>query len=117
MRSTLKELTCGDPLASNKCIAGVSRFTLTDSIVIGGCAIGVSATNPRTGIFAFLIDTSLVSGAFCVDHTFWFALNVWIADVVSNTFARGCIVSLLAFSIDATGRGVARLDHLYWSWS
>ena len=104
-------------MAGYEGIASISRLTLTDSIVIGGCAIGVSATNPRTGIFAFLIDTSLVSGAFCVDHTFWFALNVWIADVVSNTFARGCIVSLLAVSIDATRRGVARLDHLYWAWS
>ena len=104
-------------MACNKCIAGVSRFTLTDSIVIGGCAICISTTNPRTGIFAFLIDTSLVSGTFSVDHTFWFALNVWIADVVSNTFARGCIVSLLAVSIDATRRWVARLDHLNWAWS
>ena len=102
-------------MASNKCIAGVSRFTLTDSIMIGSCAIGVSATNPRTGIFAFLIDTSFVSGTFCVDHTFWFALNVGIANVVSNAFARGCIVSLLAVSIDATRRGIARLDHLYWT--
>ena len=104
-------------MTSNKCIASVSRFALTDSIVIGSCAIGVSATNPRTGIFAFLIDTSLVSGAFSIDHTFWLAFNIWIADVVSNTFARGCIVSLLAVSIDATRRGVARLDHLYWTWS
>ena len=74
-------------MTSNKSIASVSRFTLADSIVVGSCAIGVSATNPRTGIFAFLIDTSFVSGTFCVDHTFWFALNVRIANVVSNAFA------------------------------
>ena len=100
-------------MAGYEGIASISRFTLTDSIVVGSCAIGVSTTNPRTGIFAFLIDTSLVSGTFCVDHTFWFTFNVWIANVVSNAFARGCIVSLLAVSIDATRRGVARLDHLY----
>ena len=99
----------------NECIASVSRFTLAHSIMIGGCAIGVSAANPRTGIFAFLIDASLVPGAFCIDHTFWFALNVRIANVVSNAFARGCIVSLLAVSIDATRRRVARLDYLYWT--
>ena len=104
-------------MTSNKSIASVSRFTLANGIVIGCCAIGVSATNPRTGISALLTNTSLVSGAFCVDHTFWFALNVGIANVVSNAFARGCIVSLLAVSIDATRGGVARLDHLYWAWS
>ena len=104
-------------MTSNKCIASVSRFTLTDSIMIGSCAIGVSATNPRTGIFAFLIDTSFVSGTFCVDHTFWFAFNIRIANVVSNTFARGCIVPLLAVGIDATRRRVAGLDHLYWACS
>ena len=74
-------------MTCNKCIASVSRFTLADSIVIGCCAIGVSTTNPRTGIFAFLIDTSLVSGAFCIDHTFWLALDIGIANVVSNAFA------------------------------
>ena len=109
------KLTGSDPLTSNKSIASVSRFTLTNGIVIGCCAVGVSTTNPRTGISALLTNTSLVSGTFCIDHTFWFALNVWIANVVSNAFARGCIVSLLAVSIDATRRGVAGLDHLYWT--
>ena len=104
-------------MTSNKCIASVSRFTLANGIMIGSCAIGVSATNPRTGVSALLTYTSLVSWAFCINHTFWFALNVWIANVVSNAFARGCIVSLLAVSIDTTRRGVARLDHLYWAWS
>ena len=77
----------------------------------------MAATNSRTRVFALLIDTSLVSGAFSIDYTFWLAFNIGIADVVSNTFARGCIVSLLAVSIDATRRGVARLDHLYWALS
>ena len=104
-------------MTCNKSIASVSRFTLTDSIVIGGCTVSKCTANPRTGIFAFLIDASLVSGAFCVDHTFWFAFNIRIANVVSNTFARGCIVPLLAVGIDATRRRVARLDHLYWACS
>ena len=90
-------------------------FALAHCIVIGCCAEGISTAHPRTRIFALLIDTSLVSGAFSIDHTFWLAFNVGIADVVSNAFARGCIVSLLAVSIDATRRGVAWLDHLYWT--
>ena len=104
-------------MTCNECVAGVSWFTLAHCIMIGGCAIGVSAANPRTGIFAFLIDASLVPGAFCIDHTFWFALNVRIANVVSNAFARGCIVSLFAVCIDTTRRRVARLYHLYRAWS
>ena len=102
-------------MTSYKCIASISRFTLADCIVVCSCTIGVGATHPWTRIFAFLIDTSLVSGALSVDHTFWLAFNIGIADVVSNTFARCCIVPLLAVSIDATRRGVARLDHLYWT--
>ena len=81
--------------------------------MIGRCAEGVSTAHPRTRIFALLIDTSLVSGTLSVDHAFWLAFNIGIANVVSNTFARGCIVSLMAVGIDATRRGVARLDHLY----
>ena len=100
-------------MAHHKCIASIPRFTLAHCIVIGCCAEGISTAHPRTRVSALLIDTSLVSGAFSVDHTFWLAFNIGIANVVSNTFARGCIVSLMAVGIDATRRGVARLDHLY----
>ena len=102
-------------MTRHECIASIPRLTLTDCIVVCCCTIGIGTAHPRTRIFALLIDTSLVSGAFSIDHTFWLAFNIGIANVVSNTFARCCIVSLLAVSIDATRRGVARLDHLYWT--
>ena len=102
-------------MTRHECIASIPRLTLTDCIVVGCCTIGIGTAHPRTRIFALLIDTSLVSGAFSIDHTFWLAFNIGIANVVSNAFARCCIVSLLAVSIDATRRGVARLDHLYWT--
>ena len=103
-------------MAHHECIASIPRLTLTDCIVIGRCAEGICTAHPWTRVSALLIDTSLVSGAFSVDHTFWLAFNIGIANVVSNTFARGCIVSVLAVSIDATRRGVARLDYLYGTW-
>ena len=103
-------------MTRHECIASIPRLTLTDCIVVCCCTIGIGTAHPRTRIFALLIDTSLVFGAFSVDHTLWLAFNIRIADIVSNTFARSCVVSLLAVSIDATRRGVARLDHLYWTW-
>ena len=74
-------------MTSNKSIASVSRFTLANSVVVCCRAIGESTTNPRTGVSALLADTGFISRAFCIDHTFWFALNVRIANVVSNAFA------------------------------
>ena len=102
-------------MTRHECIASIPRLTLTDCIVVCCCTIGIGTAHPRTRIFALLIDTSLVSGAFSVDHTFWLAFNIGIANVVSNAFARCCIVSLLAVSIDATRRGIARSDHFYWT--
>ena len=75
----------------------------------------MAATNSRTRVSALLIYAGEVIRTLIVNYTFWLALNVRIAYVVSDAFARSCIVSLLAVSIDSTRRGVARLDHLNWT--
>ena len=102
-------------MAGHKGIASVSWVTLADGIMVGSCAVGVATTDTRTRVPALLADTSLIPWALSIDHTLWLALNVRIAYVVSNAFARSCIISLLAVSIGSTRRGVARLDHLNWS--
>ena len=102
-------------MAGDKSIASVSWVTLADGIMVGGRAVGVATTDTRTWVPALLADTSLIPWALSIDHTLWLALNVGIAYVVGDAFARSCIVSLLAVSIDSTRRGVARLDHLNWT--
>jgi hypothetical protein len=70
--------------------------------VVGGTAVGISPTHPRTGVATLLTYTSLVSGTLSIDYTLWLAFYVGIAHIVSNASAGSSIVSLRAVSIDAT---------------
>ena len=79
-------------MTSHKGVAGVAWITLADSVVIGCSAVGVATADSGTRVTALLTDASFVSRTLSTDHTFWLALNVRVAYVLSNASAGGCIV-------------------------
>ena len=83
--------------------------------MIGHKTGGMRAAHSRTGVHTVLVDASLIPGTFRVDGTLWFALNVRVSNVVSDTGAGSSSSSLCALSVSATGRGIAWLHHFYWA--
>jgi hypothetical protein len=56
--------------------------------MIGNKAGSKGTTNTRTRIHTMLINASLIPWALYIYNAFRFALYIWIANVVLNTFAR-----------------------------
>ena len=54
-------------------------------------------------------------GALLIDGALWFAFNIRIPLETRQTLARGCSISFVAYGIDTTWRGVARVNDL-WPW-
>lgn len=69
------------------------------------------STQSRTWVITTLVDTGQIAGAILVLDTRLLALNIRVTNVVADTFAAGLAVTLSAFSIDTTGRGIAGLEN------
>ena len=54
-------------------------------------------------------------GALLVDGALRFAFNIRVTLEIRQTLARGCAIPFVAYGIDTTGRGVARVNDL-WPW-
>ena len=48
-----------------------------------------------------------------VDGAFWFAFNIRVSLKTRQTLARGCSVPFVAYGIDTTWRGIARVNDLW----
>ena len=68
--------------------------------MIGDRTCGANPAHPRTGVATFVVYTGLISGTLRVYCTFWLALYVRVAYVVSNTPTRRGASSLRAFRVD-----------------
>ena len=68
-------------------------------------------THTRTGVSTLVVYTRLVPGTLRVDRTLRFALNVRVANVISDAAARSSVPSVSAFSVYSTRTWVARLNY------
>ena len=71
-------LTCCDQIACSEWISGVPWIAPTVWIVVLDRAESISTTNPRTGVFAFILNTCPVIWALGIDCAFRLAFNVRI---------------------------------------
>ena len=77
-----------------------------------GPAGGVGATNSGAWVHAFVPHTCLVCGALWVDGALRLALDIRVTKHFRKAGAGCSLVSLSALCIDATRRGVARINYL-----
>ena len=83
--------------------------------MVGHKTAGMSSTDPWTWVHAVLVYTGEGGGTLLVANTLWLTFNIWVPNVIPDTFTRCCLVSLCTLGVYATRRGVARLDYLDWS--
>ena len=78
-----------DALACRECIPSVAGVALAARQVVADSAGGVHTADTRARVPAVLVDAGLVAGTLGVDGALRLALDVRVADVVSDTLA-GC---------------------------
>ena len=94
----------------------VSRKTVASRVVVDDTALGVSATEADTRIFAFLVDACQGRGAFGVGDTLWTTFDGRVSVVASQAGAHGCVVCLSALGVPATWRWHAGVRVLWLKW-
>lgn len=81
--------------------------------MIANSTLGVDSTRTWTRVPTLLLHTSQMVGALCVDQTFGATADVWIANMLGDTFAGPGAVAFRTFSVGSARRGVAGV-HLFW---
>ncbi len=72
----------------------------------------MGSTHTRTWVYTVLVNTGKVAGTFRITDTLRFTFNIWIANIVTDTSTRSCLVAFCTLSIDTTRRWIAWLDNL-----
>jgi hypothetical protein len=94
--------------AQSERIAGISGLTQTDWYVILNAAVSILTARANAGISTFLRDASLIRRAVRINHAFRTAIG-WYSYVILQAGARGLIVDNLAFGVESTWIGEARV--------
>jgi len=97
-----------NPVTPAEGVSSVSRVTRANRVMVDDLAPGIGAASARTGIFASLVNTGFVLGAFGADHALGSAVRR-DTDKLSPARADGVVVVFPAVAVRATWRGLARV--------
>ena len=98
--------------AGYKWVSKVSLIADTQRDVIGNLAVGIGATQSWAWINTMKISALFCSWTVCIDDALWSAGHIGVSKVVWDTLTRSGSVPLIAHSIAATRRWVARVHPL-----
>ena len=79
--------------------------------MVGSATGGMGAAHPWTWVHTFVPHTGLVIPTLRVDCALRPAFSIWVTKHLRQALAGCCPVPVIADSIDATGRGVARVNY------
>ena len=98
--------------AGYKWVSKVSLVADTQRDVIGNLTVGIGATQSWAWINTMKISALFCSWTVCIDDALWSTGHIGVSKVVRDTLTRSGSVPLIAHSIAATRRWVARVHPL-----
>ena len=100
-------LTCSSLVTNSEGVSFISRVTPTGWEMVGDGALGLGATDSRTGVPTLVFNTGQVTRTLLVDGTLGLALNVRVALEAGQAGAGRGLVPLSADGVQSAGTGPA----------